>query len=47
MTQSDPGGIYINIEKRKENIDDIYFTLGSLPAWFMNKVSKVLVPKVR
>jgi hypothetical protein len=35
-----------NKKKRKENINEIRLTLGSLPAWFMNKVSKVFVPKV-
>jgi len=48
MTQSDPGG------KKKKTPSFLHlkqsiliFASGSLPAWLMNKVSKVFVPKVK
>ena len=44
MTQSDPGGLCI---KKRKYIFDVLFTLGSLPVWLVNKLSKVFAPKVR
>lgn len=48
MTQSDPGGKKKKMPSflhLKQSI--LIFASGSLPAWLMNKVSKVFVPKVK
>jgi len=44
MTQCDPGGLLVYVFK---TIKNLFFSLGSLPAWIVNRSSKVLVPKVR